>query len=302
MYELLLIGTIGINISADFLDRHTTRGSDPYSLALWTGIVQSLLIFPIIGLVGHISAGQLVLCMIVGSVASFGRMRWYGALSDAREQLSRLAPFLRLSSVFVLLMAMFILHERLSPLQSVGAGCIIFSALLVTLERPGATLRAFVQNNRAASLVIVFSFSTACISVLYKYLLGGGVSMWTAYFYMRLFQLVPLLLAGIHTKSISGAHTNIRNLRLFVFGRVLQTGAAFLYLLVLKHIPLTRVEPIAALSPFLLLVGEWILTRSRQARGEQPAARPATVSWGIRGLRLAALAMVACGILLLGKK
>lgn len=296
MYLFLLLVTIATNISADFLDRHTSSGrSDPFSLTLWSGIVQSLLVVPLIGLVGRITGTQLALTALVAAIASAGRMQWYRALGDAREQLSRLAPFLRVSSVFVLLLAVFLLRERMTAMQVFGATCVILSALLVTLERPASSLSAFLHNNRGSARVLQFAFSTACISVLYRYLLHHGVGIWTCYFYMRLFQLVPLLMVGVHTGRIRTAHIHIPNLRLFFCGRFMQTAAAFMYLAVLQHLPLTTVEPFAAgMAPFLVLGMERLLHR-RQGRA-QPDAAPAPA---VSRMRWAALCVVACGMVLM---
>ena len=297
MYYALLIATLGTNLTADFLDRRTTRGSDPYSLTLWTGIVQFLLIVPLIGFVGTLAVEQLFACLVVGTLASLGRIRWYTALSDAREQLSRLAPFLRLSSVFVFVMAVVVLGERPSALKVVGAGLIIVSALLVSLERASTSLRGMVANNRAALLVMTFAVSTAAIGVLYKYLLVEGVSIWASYFYVRLFQLVPILIIGFHRSAVVDAHMRISNLRLFVFTRVLQTAAAFMYLLVLRHLPLTTVEPLGALSPFLLLAAERVMARVRPDDPVAPeAGAPAR---RVIALRAGATLAVAAGVVLL---
>jgi len=302
MFEILLIVTILIDLAVDFLDRQSTRGSDPYSLTLWTGIVQSLLIFPVIGLVGSISPGQLFLCALVAMIASLGRMQWYSALAERQEDLSRIAPFRRFSSVFVLLLAVVLLGEKLSIAQGAGASLIIAGAFLVTLDRPRANLRSFVHNNRAAGLVLMFSFSSACISVLYKFLLTAGVSIWTCYFYMRLFQLLVLLAAGMHTGGVLRAHAHISNVRLFVFGRCLQTVSTFIYLVVLNNIPLTRAQPIAALGPFIVLAAEWLLVRMRAGTSPGPSVRAVVVPAGVRLLRITALAAVAAGIVLLAAR
>lgn len=295
MYELLLIATIVINLTADFSDRRSTAVSDPFSLTLWMGIVQSLLIFPVIGLVGSISLFQLALCALVAFIASFGRMRWYSALADHKEQLSRLAPFLRLSSVFVLLMAVFILGERLSRGKALGAGLVLLSALLTTMDRPAATLQAFMANNQGSRLVLIFAVSTACTSILYRYLLTQGVAIWTCYFYMRVFQLIAMLAIGLQKGSIVRSFRNVTHLRTFVFNRSLQTGAAFLYLEVVKHIPLTRAEPISALSPFIAIFGERLF--GLQPSSTTPAAPRSSRA---RTLRFASLVIVAAGVVVLG--
>jgi uncharacterized membrane protein len=268
VYELLLVLTIGINITADFIDRSSSNKSDAYVLTLWMSLVQFLLIFPLIGLVGTLSISQFALVAAIGAFTSFGRIRWFRALAQKSEQLSRLAPLTRISSVIVLVLAVAVLGESFSRSQALGAGLIIAGAFLISFERWSAKWRTFASNNHALWLVIIFAASSASLTVLYKYLLLSGVNTWTTYFYMKLFQAVPLILYGAHRNVLATSYLKIRNLRLFVFARVLQTAAAFLYLLVVKHLALTTLEPIAALSPLMLWGAEWAIIRFQ--------ARPAT--------------------------
>lgn len=270
VYELLLILTICINITADFIDRSASNKSDPYVLTLWTSIVQFLLIFPIVGLVGGLTMPQLLLVVATSVLASYGRVRWFRALMDRSNQLSRLSPLTRVSSIFVLFLAVTVLGESFTRNQAIGAALIIAGAFLVSFERWSASLSEFLTNNKALGLVLIFAISTACLSVLYKYLLMASVSIWTIYFYVRLCQTVPLVLYGANQNIILKSYQKIANLKLFVFGRVLQTAAAFLYLLVIKHLDLTTAEPIVALSPLIFLFAEHVTQRVSSARLAEP--------------------------------
>jgi len=303
VYELLLILTIVINITADFIDRYSSNKSDAYVLTLWMSVVQFLLIFPLIGLVERLSVSQFALIAAIGAFTSFGRIRWFRALSEESEQLSRLAPLTRVSSVIVLVLAVTVLGESFSWGQALGAGLIITGAFLISFERWSAKLTTFVSNNRAVWLVIVFAASSATLSVLYKYLLISKVSTWTIYFYVKLFQTVPLLLYGADRNVLTTSYLKIRNLKVFVFARVLQTAAAFLYLVVVKHLALTTIEPIAALSPLLLLVAEWGINRLQMSPAAHGAidvpVRPAENRKPI--LRVIAVIAMIVGILILGR-
>lgn|GEM_PF-4720334 len=303
MYELLLILTIVINITADFIDRYSSNKSDAYVLTLWMSLVQFLLIFPIIGLVERLSISQFALVAAIGAFTSFGRIRWFRALSEESEQLSRLAPLTRVSSVIVLFLAVIVLGESFSLRQTLGAGLIITGGFLISFERWSAKLRTFLRNNRALWLVIVFAASSASLSVLYKYLLMSNVNTWTIYFYVKLFQTVPLLLYGADRNVLSTSYLKIRNLKVFVFARILQTAAAFLYLLVVKHLDLTTIEPIAALSPLLLLVAEWILNRFQMSPATRGAIdEPATPARNRKPiLRFVAVMAMIVGLLILGR-
>jgi drug/metabolite transporter (DMT)-like permease len=302
VYELLLILTISINITADFIDRYSSNKSDAYVLTLWMSLVQFLLIFPLIGLVERISISQLLLIAGVGAFTSFGRIRWFRALSEKSEQLSRLAPFTRISSVIVLIVAVAVLGEQLSLNQALGASLIIIGAFLISFERWSARFRTFVSNNRALGLVIVFAVSNASLTVLYKYLLLSHVNTWTIYFYVKLFQAAPLLWYGADRNVLATSYLKIRNLKVFVFARVLQTAAAFLYLLVVKHLPLTTVEPIAALSPLLLILAERMIHWFQVSLPNRGMDEPAIAAKNRKPmLRFVAVIAMILGVLILGR-
>jgi drug/metabolite transporter (DMT)-like permease len=268
MYKLLLIVVILTDLIVDLVDRRTTRGSDPYTVTLWAGIIQSLLMFPLIGLVGSISTWQLVSTALVAAVVSYGRLQWYSAISAHADDLSRLAPFRRLSSVFVFVFAVTLLNESISAAKATGASLMLGGALLASMDQPADSLKALLHNNRAAKLVIVFAFSSACVSVFYKHLLTFGVPILTCYFYMRLFQFACLLLAGAHRGDMTIAYAEIANVRVFVLCRVLQTISSLLYLFVIKHLPLSTAQPLAAMSPFFLLAAERVMWGRQGRRNE----------------------------------
>jgi len=301
MYESLLIVTLLLNIGADFLDRAAAHRADPYSLALWTTIVQFLLILPLIGLVREIDLAHLGLCAAVGAFTAFGRVPWYRALAQRSETLSRLAPFSRLSSVMVLIVAYTALGETFTVPKAAGGALMIGGALLVGFERPAENLRAFFRKNAALGLVMIFAASIASIAIFYKVMLNDGIPILTTYFYLKLFQMAALVLVALQSNTLMRSYDGIAHLRLFVLGRTLQTVAAVIYLIVLLHLDLSTVEPIAALGPILLFAIEWAIARRRAAvatAGGGTLAVPA-MTRRVTALRLVALGVVVAGLLLL---
>lgn len=67
---------------------------------------------------------------------------------------------------------------------------------------------------------------------------------------------------------------------------MLQTVAAFIYLFVLSRADLSEVQPVAALSPFLIFVWDYIASIGKPTENRPPASR----------IRLYAVVTLALGI------
>jgi len=293
MYEMLLVLTLALNLSSDLIDRRVSRSSRIDALSLWTGIVQLLLICPFLGLVDVPSLPQLAVLVAVGWFSSYARGRWYAALSDQTQRLSRFTPFLRMSSVLVLLFAVLALGETMSERAALGAVLMIGAGFIVSLDRAHTSLAEFLKANQALGMVLVFALSNALVSVAYKHLLNLGLSIISIYFFLKLFQCTPLVAQSWRAGTLAYSYDEITNLRLFVASRALQTLAALLFLLALSKLDLSRVEPIVALMPLAYVVWEW-LERRRGLPGASPAPNRRTVV-----VQVAALALSVVGFLLL---
>ena len=262
LYEWLLVVVVGLNIWADFMDRRAAIQSDATALSLWTTISQFILVMPLVGLAGWLTPLQSVLCACVGAFTALARIPWYRALSTPGAKLSRLAPFTRLSSVIVLILAFTLLDEAFSITKFLGAILMVAGALVISLDRSFTGIRDYFASNRAILLVLIFAASMAVTSVFYKYMMNAGASVVTTYFFLKLFQCVSSVSYGYRNGTLRRSFAAIMDIQLFVQARATQTIAAFLYLFVLRHVDLSAVEPIAAaIGPLLYLIvdksSEW---------------------------------------------
>lgn len=299
MYLLLLLLTVGLNATSDIIDRRVSRPSNIHALSLWTSIVQLLLICPFMGLVDWPRPLHLSILFFVGWFSSFARGRWYLALSNPAEKLSRLAPLLRLSSVIVLIFAVVLLGEAMSGLVALGGGMMIAAGFMISLERSRATFDEFLRANRALGLVVIFASSNALITVAYKYLLDDDASILTVYFFLKLCQCLPLVFTAWADGSLSTSYRQIASIRLFVGSRTLQTVAALIFLLALSKLNLTMAEPVVAVGPLIFLGWEWAERRLRlfgkQPGREEPDPAHMKTPW----LRVGAMLVSVAGFILL---
>lgn len=302
MFELLLLLTVCLNISSDIVDRRISGVSNPRALTLWAAILQLLLVCPFIFWLRWPGWLHLGLLLVVGAFSGFAREHWYRALAQTHEQLSRFVPFVRLSSVLVLALAILLLGETMTPMMAAGALLMIAAGFLISLERYGGNWRQFLHANRALALVAVFAASNACISVSYKYLLENELNIISIYFFLKLFQCWPLVAKAAVDGTLKSSRQEIAHPGWLVVSRLFQTVAALVFLLVLYRLPLTRVEPLMALSPFLYLAWERIerrffpLVPVASADGAGAGGRRVLI------LRLAATGMTIAGLILLHQK
>ncbi|HKA19578.1 MAG TPA: hypothetical protein VKN18_14910 [Blastocatellia bacterium] len=296
MHVLTVLLSVWFNIGADFVDKLIARTGRAKDFAFWTNVIQFMLLLPLVGLVTPIPYKALALCASVGAITAYGRIPWYHALAVQGQGLSRLTPFVRLSSIFVLLGAIFILKEPNSPERFVGGGLIILASIIVLLDEPLTTVRKLLETNRAPLFAIIFAISSSAVPLLYKYLVNEGLNLFSIYFYLKLFQATFIMLSSSHG-AISSLHmTSFVAFKLIIFARILQTCAALFYLYALTRIDLSVAEPIAALGPFFIIVTELLLRWknvgldkliSRESYSSRSAtARALSVALAIFGLLL----------------
>lgn len=291
MLATLLIGVVGLNVWADFIDRKSAANSDISALSLWTTIVQFLLVVPLLGLVETLPLHVMAWCAGVAAVSVLARMAWYHALSERRERLSRLAPFTRLSSVMTLALAFLVLGEPFTLVTGVGASVVVLGALLMSFRGAVATISDYLRENRALALVAVFALSSATINILYKFALNEGVSIFSIYFFLKLFQCGFALVTALGERRLFSSYGSVGDLPIFVQARVIQTVAALAYLFVLRELPMSLVVPItAAASPILYIVVEHLTRGDR--RGPDARAR-------VRVIDFVGIAAIAAGGILL---
>lgn len=169
----------------------------------------------------------------------------------------------------------------------------ILGAILIGFEKYKGSFSDLVKGNRVVGYVIIFACSAASIVIMYKYLLTHMVPILTIYFFLKIFQMGTLLLHAFHKERLLSSFSSINDLQVFIGSRILQTGAAFIYIFVIQGLNLYKVVPIVAMNPFMFLVAEWTLSKVQGAEGTI-MPRPAVVK-----LRGAALVLISLGSFLL---
>lgn len=289
---VLVLMSVWLNIAADFIDKAISQRGTAQNLAFWTNVIQFFLILPLIGLVHPLPLQSLGLCLVVGAITAYGRIPWFRALAAQGQELSRLSPFVRLSSVFVLLGAIFILGEQFNALKFLGGCLLILGAMLSLFDSRIISLRIFVTDNRAPFFAMIYAVCNATVPLLYKFLVNEGEDLLSIYFYLKLFQAIFIVLSSAQGAISSLNTTTFNAFRLIVVARILQTSAALVYLFALTKLQLSLAEPIAALGPFFVLLVEAVLRRS----GQLPSSGKAQDKWTVR---LISSAFAATGLVLL---
>ena len=259
MFEALLIGMLLTYIAADFLDKKSAQRADSYAMALWTNTVQFLLLLPLIGLIDGMPISSIALCFLVALFSCFGRLQWYKALAEKKESLSRLSPLTEFSGLLVLAAAFIWFNELFSAIKGAGGALMIAGAAILGFENFKGSWKLLLESNRAIGLVLIFAASSASITILYKLLLNDALAILTIYFFLKAFQSAIFISHAIYHGRFTQSFSKIQNLRIFVSARILQTLGALVYLFVIQGHDLSKIAPLAALSPLMVIIVERIL-------------------------------------------
>jgi hypothetical protein len=135
----------------------------------------------------------------------------------------------------------------------------IAGAAILGFENFKGSWRQLLESNRAFGLVLIFAASSASITILYKLLLNEALAILTIYFFLKAFQSATFITHAVYHGRFTGSFSKIQNLRVFVTARILQTLGALVYLFVIQGHDLSKIAPLAALSPLMVIVVERIL-------------------------------------------
>lgn len=301
MLIALLIATGVLSTLVHVIDRAANWESDVYAMTLWSSLVQLLLILPLIGLVGLIPWRIAAVLIGVAALTAYARTRWYMALANSGDSLSRLLPLTHISSLFVLVLAAVFLGEQLPPWAMFGGALMIFGAICIAMEQPKATLAEFLAVNVSLLLVLWQAGSRAINNVSYKWIFNEGpYDFFTIYFYLKVFEFAGVALVVASSKAYRARFHLISNPQAFVGARGLQTLSGLMFIFVLDNMQISVAEPISAVGPLYAIAWEWLDRRYNivhRLGGRDPPLKPVSrLAWT---LRLIGIALIIGGFLLL---
>lgn len=280
--------SVWLNIGADFIDRRISQLGSARNLVFWTNVIQFFLILPLAGLVHSLAYQSVALCALVGAITAYGRIPWFRALATNQE-ISQLTPLVRLSSIFVLLGAVFVLGEPFRLPIFFGGCLLVLGAALSLLDTSAVSLRMSLPANKAPLFALLYALCNATVPLLYKYLVSGGEDLFSVYFHLKAFQALFIGLSSAQGTISSLRLATFDACRLIVIARILQTTAALIYLYALSVLELSVAEPIAALGPFFVLLAEKLFYRK-----QAPLSSRASI-----GVRWLSCALASLGLLVL---
>ena len=253
----LIVLTSVLSTAVHVIDRSWNRLSDVYAMVMWSSIIQLVMVLPFVGTVSILPAGITGILFAVGGVTALARISWYRALATTGDALSRLLPLTHASGFIVLLLAFVFLGESLPPWAAVGGCAMIFGAMLISLERPAATVREFLALNIALGLVLFQSVARALNNVSYKWVFNqGDFDFFTIYFYLKVLEVVSASIILMTSNKPSLKYLEIRNTPAFLVARGMQTISGLLFIYVLRHVDISVVEPVSAAGPLYALAWE----------------------------------------------
>ncbi|MFH1002545.1 MAG: EamA family transporter [Chloroflexota bacterium] len=207
-----------------------------------------------------------------------------------KQEVSRVIPVVHTYPVFVALMAVPLLGERLQPLQWLAIIIVVAGAVLISLRQNlGGALPGW---GRPLLMLIGSSLLMALGDITSKYTLSY-LSSW------QLFWLSSYCIAGVFLavslrprvlRQLGGVRPRRPVFSLLLGNELLALTGMMLSLWAIQRGPVSLVSPIIGSRPIFVVIFALILSR----------ASPAFVAWqpgrGQLALRLAATAMIVAGI------
>lgn len=276
MYDLILVLSLLASVSAVLIDKTVTRTASAWDCTVFGIFLQTALLVPFFVLWTWPGWKATALLFGAGLVTGSARILWYKALS--REQLGRVAPFKRLSTVFVMLGAFWILKEKLTGQQIAGALVMIAGSFLLLGDKFSRSLGEFLHLNRYVGCVLYFALALAAWKVTYAFFASEaflkpsdeGVRqvpralceaskpalVYTALFTMKLGQFAVVAPSMRRPRRVDGLWT-------LSVSQTLQLLSTVLFLFVISGQDLALSEPIAAASPLLLIILSRLILKER---------------------------------------
>jgi drug/metabolite transporter (DMT)-like permease len=207
-----------------------------------------------------------------------------------REQGTNVVSVMYTSPLFIAIMAVIFLGERLTALNYAGILLLVLSALLVLYRRID-------MNNAALGIILVYAFAAAVSRVVTKSALDS-VDVWSYYFWFLIGNFVGVaILAALRPRSVSGA---VKKMDAPLFMLIAATvgistvGLLFLYsAFSLGSVALA--SGLSAIQPTVLFVYSAVLLRIRP--GAIPPER-ITGRWA-SARKMGAVVLIALGALAL---
>lgn len=256
-WDLILLLSVLCSVISQLIDKHTTRKASAWDCTTFGVVFQLVLLTPFLVLWEKPSLPIACVLLAVGMLTASARFFWYKALIG--DQLSRVSPFRRLSTLFTLFLGAYVLgeSEQLQDRELLGALVIVLGSLLIAFEDFKRTWRNFFHINRYIGCVLYFAASLAIMKAVSREMFAEyAVTVFSAYFTMKVGQLLFVLPGLRHARRVDRIWT-------LSLSQIFQMIGAAMFLFVISKQELVLSEPIAALSPALLLVLDRIIFKEK---------------------------------------
>ena len=207
-----------------------------------------------------------------------------------RVEISRVIPVVHTYPIFVALMAVLLLGERLVPIQWFAIFVVVAGAVLVSLRHSPTS--ANIQLGRSFGLLLTSSLLIAGADVASKFAMNY-ISFWNMYYIGAIGMSVSFLILSVRRSTLEELRSMPQRnsaLALMTFNEILAPVGIVLSFWAIQRGPVSLVSTILSTRPIFVFIYALVLGR----------ALPMFLEWrptrGILVLRLVAIAMIVGGI------
>lgn len=246
--------------TVNVIDKYTMSKlvQQPLIPVLILGIVGLFSVFGVYCVIDFplLSLTNLTLSFMAGGCYVLTMYFYYLAMQ--RDEVSKIIPLYYLAPVFILFMAVEVLHETLTSLQYVGMAFLVSGAIFISMPYP-----LKFQMNKAAGFMILAAFCYALNQVLTKYLVKEE-NFWVVFAYVRIgifLCLLPVLFWAIAKARSTFRAVQPRAYMIMIANQCLNLGGVLCITIAMTYGYVTLVNALASVQPFFVFLFATLLSR-----------------------------------------
>ncbi|MFQ5860540.1 MAG: DMT family transporter, partial [Dehalococcoidia bacterium] len=263
------------------------------SFYLWVGLgtlFWGIIVLLVVPLDRGIGSLTVALTVLSGAIWGLGLLLFFSTLRY--EEVSRATPLYGTFPIFVALLAVLFLSERLTWLQWLAVLITVAGAVLISLRRQ---VPKFGHLALTPSFWVLLSASlvTAAAHLITKHVLGE-LSLWNAYTLRQLGFAAPFLLVSLRPVAMLQVWDSLRNptARWLMLGieAIAGPAAVVLTLLAIQRGPVSLVSTLTATRPLFVFLFATLLSTPLWRMMDEPLER------GTLAVKLVSIVLIILGV------
>ena len=221
----------------------------PYIMTGLFGILAFLAAW-LFGILEYMPVSYAVWSLIAG--LCMGAMVWFYFKAVQSDEVSRVAPLLKLATIYVVVASFFIFDESFSWVVYIGIAALVLGSILISLK-PGKKTKF--KLNKAFYYMLAGGILLSAAQLITKHVVNT-VDYWTAFAYIRLgvgFFILPFFFYYFNLFK-NKAEFNFKSISLMSFSEIINLGANLSFTAALALGPVSLVKALGSVQVIFVFI------------------------------------------------